>query len=130
MTDFDQKKYVAVYDQFEVGPGEDYILTVGGFNSALSTLTESMTRYHNGKKFSTKDRDQDSSDYNCADDYTGGWWYSACWEVHPTGQHAASRTSRDKKQISYYREAGSEKITPSTTRWASWAEAEFMLVPI
>merc|ERR1719295_914056 len=55
MTDFDGKKYVAVYDQFKVGPGDDYMMTVGGFNDALSTLGDSMT-YHNGMMFSTKDR--------------------------------------------------------------------------
>ena len=107
MTDFDEKKYVAVYDQFkvgqtiklpqtwtwlmvfvsalfetpisrtkhddyvdedqistkwwlwwtfekQVGSAEDgYVLTVGGFDYAISTLGDSM-KYHNGSKFSTK----------------------------------------------------------------------------
>ena len=43
----------------QVGPGDDYVLTVGGFNSDLSTLGDSMTlnnSYHNlsGMRFSTK----------------------------------------------------------------------------
>ena len=37
----------------QVGAGEDYVLTVAGFNAALSTLGDSM-RIHNGQKFSTK----------------------------------------------------------------------------
>ena len=37
----------------QVGAGDDYVLTVAGFNAALSTLGASMT-YHNGMKFSTK----------------------------------------------------------------------------
>ena len=37
----------------QVGPGDDYVLTVGGFNDALSTLGDSMA-YHNGMKFSAK----------------------------------------------------------------------------
>ena len=81
MTDYDQMSYVAVYDQFkvlsfinicpfeslivsraekdyilistQVGAGDDYVLTVAGFNAALSTLGDSMAR-HNGMKFSTK----------------------------------------------------------------------------
>merc|ERR1719391_1537642 len=66
MTDFDGKKYHAVYDRFKVGPGDDYMLTVGGFNDALSTLGASMITSVsgwniNGMKFSTKDRDQDRS---------------------------------------------------------------------
>ena len=38
---------------FQVGAGENYVMTVGGFNSALSTLGDSMT-YSNGMKFSTR----------------------------------------------------------------------------
>ena len=34
----------------QVGPGDDYVLTVGGFNYALG---DSMT-YDNGMKFTTK----------------------------------------------------------------------------
>ena len=37
----------------QVGAGDDYVLTVAGFNAALSTLGDSM-RFHNGMKFSTK----------------------------------------------------------------------------
>ena len=41
----------------EVGPAADgYVLTVGGFDDALSTLGDSMTRGYtlNGMKFTTK----------------------------------------------------------------------------
>merc|ERR1712156_1121101 len=58
MTDYDNKTFVAVYNNFKVGPGEDYVATVESFNDTLSTLGDSM-RYCNGMKFSTKDRDQD-----------------------------------------------------------------------
>ena len=80
MTDFDNKTYVAVYDQFQVammmmmmmiilmmmiqvGPGDDYVLTVRGFNHAKSTLGDSLIIPSgvgsgawnlNGMKFSTK----------------------------------------------------------------------------
>ena len=37
----------------QVGPGDGYELTVGGFNEAKSTLGDSMF-YNNGWKFSTK----------------------------------------------------------------------------
>ena len=39
---------------FQVGPGDDYVLTVGGFNDAKSTLGDSMDHNNNGMKFSTK----------------------------------------------------------------------------
>ena len=40
----------------QVGPQDGYVLTLGGFNDALSTLGDSMTgRYDlNGMKFTTK----------------------------------------------------------------------------
>ena len=48
----------------QVGPGDDYVLTVGGFNAEVSTLGDAFTRNtngvpsprwnHNGMKFSTK----------------------------------------------------------------------------
>ena len=42
----------------QVGPGDGYVLTVGGFNKALSTLGDSLARGDaesaNGMKFSTK----------------------------------------------------------------------------
>ena len=39
--------------QAQIGPGESYTLSVGGFNAALSTLGDSM-KHHNGWKFSTR----------------------------------------------------------------------------
>ena len=43
----------------QVGPGDDYVLTVGGFNDNLSTLGDSMitpwSDYNlNGMRFSTR----------------------------------------------------------------------------
>ena len=31
--------------------------------------------FHNEKRFSTKDNDNDSAAVNCAIVYKGGWWY-------------------------------------------------------
>ena len=49
---------------------------------------------HNGHKFSTKDKDNDSqAPYNCAQRYKGAWWYADCHDSNlnavyqPTGAH-------------------------------------------
>jgi len=124
LTDFNGGKYVAVYDQFKVGPAADgYVLTVGGFNDALSTLGDSMTKYENGMKFTTKDRDQDRYSVNCAQEKTGGWWYNHCTSAHLTGMHTETRSTIGYKQI-YYNHGGGRGTTVD-----SWAEAEMLLLP-
>ena len=48
---------IMMMTMIQVGPGDDYKLTVGGFNDNLSTLGESMITNGsnpNGMKFSTK----------------------------------------------------------------------------
>jgi len=130
LTDFDGKKYHTVYDQFKVGAGDDYVLTVGGFNDNLSTLGDSMitpwSDYNlNGMRFSTRDRDQDGdSGGNCAQDFTGGWWYNNyCTTAHLTGQHTGRRSLDGLKYISYF--FGGER----GISWGSWSEAEMLLLP-
>ena len=86
MTDYDKKTFVAVYNNFkvghrvfkcksiskaeshnagnidlimtQVGPGEDYVLTVESYNHTLSTLGDAMAngspQSHNGMKFTTR----------------------------------------------------------------------------
>ena len=34
--------------------------------------------YHKGCKFSTTDQDNDNSGANCAQKFSGAWWYNAC----------------------------------------------------
>ena len=44
---------LVIKKMLQVGPGDDYTLTVGGFNDAKSTLGHSMY-LNNGMKFTTK----------------------------------------------------------------------------
>jgi len=130
LKDWDYKTYVAVYDQFEVGPGHGYMLTVAGFNRALSTLGDSMTDIGdgmNGVKFSTKDLDQDNrDDLHCAIRNTGGWWYNLCGSAHLTGLHAENRTRIDAWRQIYYRHGGDR--VGELNSFDSWKEARMTLV--
>lgn len=44
--------------------------------------------YHNGKRFSTKDVDNDSNaGQQCAQVYKGAWWYNHCHDSNLNGQY-------------------------------------------
>ena len=53
---------------------QGYRLHISGYSG---TAGDSMA-YNNGKKFTTRDRDNDKwSSVNCAQHYKGGWWFKA-----------------------------------------------------
>lgn len=54
----------------------------------------------NGKKFSTKDQDNDTAtDGSCAQRYHGAWWYSACHSTNLNGQYANSTLNDPKYNV-------------------------------
>lgn len=48
-----------------------------------------------GSKFSTKERDNDNSELNCAEAERSGWWYNACTRANLNGEY--HHVSKDKK---------------------------------
>ena len=81
----------AEYEVFNVGDDSvDYILTVGGYSGNAGD----SLYYHNGMKFSTKDRDNDKARWsNCASSRRGGWWYNNCENSNLNGQYYTYCTS-------------------------------------
>jgi ficolin len=68
--------YWAEYDTFRVGDeSTQYTLTISGFSGNVG---KDAMDYHNGMKFTTKDRDNDLNYVNCAQERSGGFWYNAC----------------------------------------------------
>uniref|UniRef100_A0A3Q3SD48 Tenascin XB n=1 Tax=Mastacembelus armatus TaxID=205130 RepID=A0A3Q3SD48_9TELE len=81
----------AHYANFSIG-SEDrhYTLTVSGFTG---TAGDSM-RYHNGRPFSTRDKDPDALGIHCARAYMGGWWYKNCYKANLNGLYGINSNNQ------------------------------------
>ncbi|XP_067939013.1 microfibril-associated glycoprotein 4-like [Watersipora subatra] len=71
------------------GLADGYRLTISN-DGYRGSLDSSGLDYHNGMKFSTPDRDQDTYGSNCAEIRKSGWWYKACNSVLLNGLYGAS----------------------------------------
>ncbi|KAL6482451.1 hypothetical protein MHYP_G00105310 [Metynnis hypsauchen] len=83
LEDFEGATVYAQYSTFSVDSEVNgYKLTVGGF---INGGAGDSLAYHNGQKFSTFDKDQDSWGGNCAKTYLGAFWYGDCHHANPNG---------------------------------------------
>ncbi|XP_017291133.2 microfibril-associated glycoprotein 4 [Kryptolebias marmoratus] len=83
MEDFEGQKVFAHYSDFSVGPESDgYRLSLGSFVKGAAGDSLSL---HNGQKFTTTDRDQDTHSSKCARLAYGAFWYAACFGANPNG---------------------------------------------
>ncbi|XP_041050398.1 fibrinogen C domain-containing protein 1 [Carcharodon carcharias] len=89
MEDFENSTAYAQYGMFGIGlfsvdPERDgYPLTVAEYSG---TAGDSLLK-HSGMRFTTKDRDNDHSENNCATFYRGAWWYHNCHTSNLNGQY-------------------------------------------
>ncbi|XP_075038280.1 tenascin-R isoform X2 [Mixophyes fleayi] len=101
-----QEAVYAYYNKFYVGdPRSMYKLRIGDYNG---TSGDSLT-YHQGRPFSTKDRDNDVAVTNCASSYKGAWWYKNCHRTNLNGKYGESRHSQG---INWYHWKGHEFSIP------------------
>ncbi|KAJ8362771.1 hypothetical protein SKAU_G00116020 [Synaphobranchus kaupii] len=83
MEDFVGGFVHAEYITFSIEPEfNGYRLLLGNYIDGGAG--DSMS-YHNGKKFSTFDNDQDNSGTNCAVTHHGGFWFHGCFQTNPNG---------------------------------------------
>ncbi|XP_043095931.1 angiopoietin-related protein 2a [Puntigrus tetrazona] len=75
LEDWSGRKTFAEYASFRLETEADfYRLRVGRYHGNAG---DSLT-WHNGKQFTTLDRDHDAYTGNCAHYQKGGWWYNSC----------------------------------------------------
>ncbi|XP_061835389.2 tenascin-R isoform X5 [Nerophis lumbriciformis] len=101
-----QDSVYANYDKFSLGDARNlYKLRIGEYNG---TAGDSLS-YHQGRPFSTKDRDNDIAVTNCALSYKGAWWYKNCHRANLNGKYGESRHSQG---INWYHWKGHEFSIP------------------
>ncbi|XP_034073278.1 microfibril-associated glycoprotein 4-like [Gymnodraco acuticeps] len=101
MEDFEGNKVFARYSSFSVDPESfGFTLHVSGFTDGGAG--DSLS-YHNGQKFSTFDKDQDSSSSNCARTHLGGFWYTNCEYANPNAVYLwGADSTNTNKEVSWY----------------------------
>ncbi|XP_052895807.1 ficolin-2-like [Anopheles moucheti] len=106
MEDFEGRRVVARYSAFQIGDeAELYRLNVLGTFSG--TTGDSLRRQLN-MPFTTKDKDNDIFQLNCAQQNTGAWWYSDCHDSNLNGQYLNGSTVLYGKGMTWktFREQG------------------------
>ena len=90
LGDFEGNTSYAQYSTFSIGDNTTYYtLTIGGYSGTAGDSMIYNAYYghnHNGRKFSTRDNDNDDrlSD-NCAVGFHGAWWFNNCYQSHLNG---------------------------------------------
>ncbi|XP_035776396.1 fibrinogen C domain-containing protein 1-like [Anopheles albimanus] len=97
LKDFNGNSAYAWYNMFEIGSeSEQYILKdVRKYNGTAGDVMP----YYRGRKFSTKDRDNDESSRHCAQLYEGAWWHKNCTGLNLNGRYM---NGVDEKSIHWY----------------------------
>ncbi|TKS80179.1 Angiopoietin-related protein 1 [Collichthys lucidus] len=95
LEDWMAKKVYAQYSSFHLEPeSEGYRLRLGTYQGNAGDSLSS----HNGKQFTTLDRDKDAFSGNCAHFHKGGWWYNACGQTNLNGVWYTGGVYRSKFQ--------------------------------
>ncbi|KAG8013958.1 Angiopoietin-related protein 1 [Nibea albiflora] len=95
LEDWMDKKVYAQYSSFHLEPeSEGYRLRLGTYQGNAGDSLSS----HNGKQFTTLDRDKDAFSGNCAHFHKGGWWYNACGQTNLNGVWYTGGVYRSKFQ--------------------------------
>ena len=117
LEDWGGAKAYAKYGKFNIGDEQaKYRLEVGSYSG---TAADSLTDHHNDIAFSTKDRDNDNYESNCAVSSTGAWWYNRCQNSNLNGRYLGKQHDDTGLRWYYFRRNLSLKFTEMKLRPSS-----------
>ncbi|KAM6439946.1 fibrinogen-like protein 1 isoform 4-T6 [Liasis olivaceus] len=111
LSDFMGEQRFAQYEKFRVADEQNsYMMNCGQYSG---TAGDSLTggfhpevkwwANHQGMKFSTKDRDNDNYEKNCAEEDQAGWWFNRCHTANLNGlYHNGPYSARTDNGIVWY----------------------------
>ncbi|KFQ35129.1 Angiopoietin-related protein 3, partial [Mesitornis unicolor] len=97
----DNKRYVE-YAFSLGGPETDYTLQLSRMSGSIPNALPEQTEL----RFTTADHDADViNDFNCPENYLGGWWHSECEETNLNGKYVTprSRGRLDRRKGLYWK---------------------------
>ena len=92
---FEGEPFTVKLETFSLGSADNnYTIHYTGYSQSSTRLRREFFSINlAGKKFTTKDRDNDLSDGNCASDFhRGGWWYENCGRNNLNGNYEGDVT--------------------------------------
>ncbi|XP_071948550.1 microfibril-associated glycoprotein 4-like [Antedon mediterranea] len=97
LEDFRGERREAMYTFFRVGSEEtNYTMSLGRYHGGNAGDAMAL---HRGQPFSTFDRDNDAWTGNCAEQYSGAWWYRTCHHANLNGLYLRGRNNQYGKGI-------------------------------
>lgn len=87
------------FSNFSLSNNPDYILHLGPRSGSLNIKDDEVYKHHNGRAFTTYDRDLDTSTDNCATLWHGAWWYYNCYVLNLNGKYLEPGTKGNWKGI-------------------------------
>ncbi|XP_062591481.1 angiopoietin-1-like [Saccostrea cucullata] len=99
LQSFSGEQAYAVYSTFYIGDEYNkYKLTVSGYSGTAGECLFNL----NGMDFTTKDKDNDRADVNCATNRHGAWWYDRCGLSNLNGLYGQSGVSDIRYPVWYH----------------------------
>ena len=116
LEDWNRVKEHAKYDKFKIGDEQaKYRLELGSYSGTAGDSLRTVFDLNN-MAFTTKDRDNDRWNGNCAVEWTGAWWYKYCQYSNLNGKYLGNKSAANGVRWATFRNNLSLKYAEMKTR--------------